>query len=139
MNALNERILSIWNDGELALVDEICTPDCVRHDCGLPEDIEGLEAIKNFFGTYRAAFPNMNMSIDEAIVGSDKIVWLWTMKATNLGSMQGLPPTNQEVHLTGVSIARIVNGKMAEIWDYYNQATLFRQLGFTMTPPKEQE
>ena len=138
-DVLNARILSVWNDGDLTLVDEICTPNCVRHDCGSPEDIVGLDAIKNFFGSLRSAFPDLNMTIDDTIVEGNKIVWMWTMKGTNSGPLQGLPLTNKPVHLSGVSIAHVENGKMAEIWDYYNQAILLQQVGFTVAPPSAQE
>lgn len=137
--ALSERILQIWNEGNLALVDEIYTPECVRHDCGLPEDVVGLEALKSYFEFYRTAFPYMNMTIQETIVKGDKIVWHWTLTGTNTGPMGEAPPTGKEVRLSGVSIARVVNGKIAEVWDYYNQASLLQQIGFTITPPQAEK
>ena len=136
---LNDRILAVWNEGDLALVDEICTPDCVRHDCGSPQDIMGLDAVKNFFGSLRSSFPDLNMTIDDTIIEDNKIVWMWALKGTNLGSLQGLPPTGKPVHLSGVSVAHLENGKMTEIWDYYNQAILLQQIGFTVAPPSAQE
>lgn len=136
VKTLNGRISEIFNEGNVALVDELYTPEVVRHDCGLPEYIIGLDALKNYFTNNRTTFPDMNMTIEETIVKGDKIVWRWTITGTNTGSMGEIPPTGKKVRFSGVSIALLVEGKMAEIWDFYNQAALLQQLGFTITPPQ---
>jgi steroid delta-isomerase-like uncharacterized protein len=135
---LSERILQIWNEGDLALVDEMYTPECVRHDCGLPHAVLGVDALKNHFAFYRSAFPDLSMTIQETIVKGDKIVWHWTLTGTNTGPMGEAPPTGKAVQLSGVSFARIDNGKISELWDYYNQAMLLYQLGFAIIPPQKE-
>ncbi|GAF73218.1 unnamed protein product [marine sediment metagenome] len=39
----------------------------------------------------------------------------------------------------GVDIVRVVNGKIAEDWVYYNQLNAFLQLGYTLTLPQSEE
>lgn len=136
VKTLNGRISEIWNEGNLVLVDELYTPDIVRHDCGLPEDVVSLDALRNYFTSNRITFPDINMIIEETIVRGDKIVWRWRIMGTNTGPMGDMPPTGKKVQFSGVSIALLVNGKMVEIWDFYNQAVLLQQLGFTITPPQ---
>lgn len=133
---LNERILAIWNQGNLALVDEVYTDESVRYDCGWPHPIRGIDGLKNHFRFYRTAYPDIDMIIQETIMEGDKIVWHWTLTGTNTGPMGEAPPTNKEVRLSGISIGRIVDGKIAEVGDFYNQASLLLQLGFTFTPPQ---
>ncbi len=139
VKTLGERVLAIWNEGNLQLVDEIFSSDCIRHDCGLPEDVKGLDGMKQYFESMRSAFPDINISVDDIIYQDDKIVWWWTLAGTNSGALQGLPPTNNEMQLTGVSIAKVADGKMIEVWDYYNQASMFQQLGFSVSPPQTTE
>ena len=136
LNELNERILQIWNRGDLALVDEIYTPEVVRYDAGWPHPIRGLDALRSYFRFYRSAFPDIEMTIQETIMEGNKIVWHWTLRGTNTGPMGEAPATGKEVRLSGISIGRIVDGKIAEVGDFYNQASLLLQLGFTFTPPQ---
>lgn len=131
---INDRLSEIWNKGKIEYVDQLYTPEIVRHDCGLPEDIVGLDALKNYFISNRTTFPDMIMTIDETIVKGNRIIWRWTITGTHTGPMGDIPPTAQKVKFSGVSIAHLVNGKIAEIWDFYNQAALLQQLGFTMVP-----
>jgi steroid delta-isomerase-like uncharacterized protein len=133
---LNERILQIWNQGNLALVDEVYTDESVRYDCGWPHPIRGPEGLKNHFKFYRTAFPDIYMAIQETIVKGNKVVWHWTLAGTNTGLMGEAPPTGKEVRLSGVSIGRIENGKIAEVGDFYNQASMLQQLGFRISPPQ---
>jgi steroid delta-isomerase-like uncharacterized protein len=138
VTALNERISRVFNQGDLDLVDELYAADVVRHDCGLPEDVIGLDALKSWFASHRKAFPDMIMRIDETIVKHNRIVWRWTITGTNTGPVGEMPPTGRNVRFSGVSIAGLANGKIAEIWDYYNQAALLGQLGFVINPPQEE-
>jgi len=136
LNTLNERILQIWNQGNLVLVDEVYAAQVVRYDAGWPHPIRGLDALKSHFQFYRSAFPDIDMIIQETIMEGDKIVWHWTLTGTNTGPMGEASPTNKEVRLSGISVGRIVDGKIAEVGDFYNQASLLLQLGFTFTPPQ---
>jgi len=131
----SEQVLAIWNEGDMSLVEQIYTPDCVRHDCGLPVDIVGLDALKKHFESFRTAFPDLVMTVDDIIYQENKIVWLWTMKGTNTGQLQGLSSTNQAVFLSGVSLTSVLDGKINEVWDFYNQAAFLQQLKFTIVPP----
>ena len=45
-----DHILKMWNEVDLTIVDKVYSPDIVRHDCGVPEDIVGLEHAKNHLG-----------------------------------------------------------------------------------------
>jgi hypothetical protein len=44
--AWTDSVLEMWNEPNLTIVDEVYAYELVRHDCGLPEDIVGLENIK---------------------------------------------------------------------------------------------
>jgi steroid delta-isomerase-like uncharacterized protein len=136
LNTLNDRILQIWNQGNLDLVDQVYAARVVRYDAGWPHPIRGLDALKNHFQFYRSAFPDIDMIIQETIMEGDKIVWHWTLTGTNTGPMGEAPATGKEVQLSGISVGRIVDGKIAELGDFSNQASLLLQLGFTFTPPQ---
>ena len=134
-----DRILRMWNEADLTIVDEVYAPEIVRHDCGVPEDIVGLENAKNHLGILFNAFPDLGLTVDDMIVAGNKMAQRWTMIGTNTGSMGDMPPTGKKVKISGISIAHFVNGKVVEIWDFYNMLDMMSQLGFTLTPPQPPE
>ena len=137
--ALGDRYIKARNEVNLALLDEIMDPEIVVHDAGYPEDIVGLEALKNYYTGNHKAFPDFYATIDEMIVKGDKIVWLWTITGTNTGPLGDLPPTGRKVRFSGVAIDSVVNGKVVEEWVFFNVLDVYQQLGFTLTPPQVEE
>ena len=130
---LIDRNLEIWNEGKLAVVDKLYDPDYVQHALEL-EDIVGIDAFKDYVTLSLVSYPDFNVTIDELIVKGDKIVLRWTITGTNTGPLGELPPTDKKIRFSGACINHVVNGKFVERWIYYNEATVLRQLGFTLTP-----
>ena len=135
--AMANKYVKAWNEGDLSLFDEVLSPKSVRHHVGISEDIIGIEAIKGYVTLQRTAFPDLNVTLDELIIAEDHSIGRWTVTGTNTGPMGDSPPTGKKVKYFGVEVARIVDGKMIETWIYYNQAALFIQLGYTITPPEQ--
>jgi steroid delta-isomerase-like uncharacterized protein len=131
------------NEVNLALLDEIYAPNVLVHDCSSPEDIVGLEALKEYYSYTHKALPDLYATIDETIVKGDKIIWVWTFTATNTGPFHtplgDIPATGKKVQFSGVAIDRVDEGKIVEEWVYFNVLQMLQQLGFTLTPPKPPE
>ncbi|MFQ6108196.1 MAG: ester cyclase [Candidatus Aminicenantales bacterium] len=140
INVITDKILEIWNEGNLALIEEVYSPDTVVRTSNTPEDIVGSEGIKNWVTNSRTAFPDFHMTFDEIIVKGDKIVTKWTFTGTNTGTLTmpfgKLPPTGKEVHVTGLAINRVENGKAVEELVVFNVLEMMQQMGFTLTPPQ---
>ena len=141
--AIGDVYVKARNEVNLALLDEIYAPDVVVHDCSSPEDIIGLEALKEYYSYTHKAFPDLHATIDETIVKGDKIIWVWTFTATHTGPFHtplgDVPATGKKVQFSGVAIDRMDEGKMVEEWVYFNVLQVLQQLGFTITPPQPQE
>jgi len=120
--ALVEKELEIWNEGNLALADELFAPDYVLHEVDISEDRVGIDAYKEYVIGTRTMFPDYNLTTEEIIVKDDKIVWRWTCTGTNTGPMGDIPPTGKKVRFSGVCITRVVNGKGVERLVYRNEA-----------------
>lgn len=131
--------LAIWNDGDLDLVDQLYAPDFVWHVVDIGEDVVGVDAFKELVTSFRTAFPDFHVTFDEIFAAGDKTVIRWTMTGTNTGPLQDMQPTGQPVRLHGVAISRSVDGKTAEVWQYYNQLSMFQQMGYTLTQPSAGE
>lgn len=140
MKANVEKILEMWNEGNLAIVDEIFAPQVVVHYSASPEDIKGLEGVKQWITNSHTMFPDFAMTFDETIIAGNIFVARWSVNATNTGpiaSPQGeIPPTGKKVHFSGISISKEENGKIVEEWVIYNVLDMMTQLGFTLVPPQ---
>ncbi|MCK5136120.1 MAG: ester cyclase [Bacteroidales bacterium] len=132
-----DQYVEAWNEGNLSLLDEVLSPECVRHYVDISEDIIGIEAIKEYITSLRTGFPDFNVTLDELIIAEDHTIGRWTITGTNTGPMGDSPPTGKKVKYSGVEVSRVVDGKTIESWVFFNQAVLLTQLGYTITPPEE--
>ena len=135
VKALVEKDLEIWNEGNLTLVNEHIDSNYVEHTADISEDIVGIDAFKEGITNIRTNYPDFNVTIEELIVKDDRIVWCWIITGTNTGTTSDIPPTGKKMRVEGVGILRVANGKIVERLIYYNDATMLRQLGYTITPP----
>jgi len=52
---------------------------------------------------------------------------------SHAGHTLGFPATGRNTTFEGVSIIRVVDGKIAEAWNFYDFLSMYQQLG--VTPP----
>jgi steroid delta-isomerase-like uncharacterized protein len=129
METLSRRIFEeVWNRRNPAVIDELMAPNYVHHDV-LSPDATGLDGYKQFANQYLSAFPDLRMTIHDEIVAGDTIVTRWTATGTHDGDLPGLPRTGKSVSVTGITIARLRNGKFVESWNNWDALGMMRQLG----------
>jgi steroid delta-isomerase-like uncharacterized protein len=119
-----------FNQGRLEVFDEICSPDVVSHDPAEPEDLRGLDAQKERVSKYRTAMPDLEITLEDVFAGDDRVATRWTVRGTNDGELDGMPPTGRKVEVRGISIDRFDNdGRIVETWDNWDRAGFMEQLG----------
>ena len=125
----------IWNEGNLDLVDELYSEDFVHHDPAYPGSVRGPDGQKAFVETYTTAFPgDPNISIDELLSEDEFVVIRWTGRGTHEGAFMGIDPTHEPIEVTGMTMARVENGTIAEMWSQYDALGLLRQIGAVDSP-----
>ena len=125
---VHRLVEEVWHKGKLEVADEILSNDYVfHHPAGI--DLNGAEEYKKLVAEVRSAFPDINFTLDDVIVEGDKIVYRWTLRGTHQTEFRGIPPTNKEVEVWGITIERVVGGKLVEAWERYDTLGLMRQLG----------
>lgn len=77
---------------------------------------------------FHAGF-DIHINVEDLVAEGDKVVDRWTARMTHKGEFFGLPATGKLVTITGMDIARLVNGKVAEIWHLEDIMGLMQQLG----------
>jgi len=125
--ALLQRLYEeVWNQGNLATVDELLAADYVLHDPA--HLVRGQEGFKAYVSAFRAAFPDLQATVEDQIAEEDKAAMRFTARATHKGVFQGIPPTGKQVTLSGINIQRIVGGKIVENWVNLDALGLLQQL-----------
>ena len=124
--------------GDLDAADEIFAPDYVGHNPISPEDVRGLEGVKEEASMYRNAFPDVQLSVEEQVAEGDKVVTRWIAVGTHQGEMMGIAPTGNQVRVPGVTINRIEGGKIVEQWEIFDALGMMQQLGALPTPEDAQ-
>jgi len=123
----------IWveglNRGDLATADRIFAKDCVIHITGQAEAIRGPEAWKQFLGVFLTAFPDLKFVMEDQVVQGDKVAHRWTSTGTHTGPLGPVPPTGKKVKIDGLVMDRLVNGRVQERWEQFDNAALMQQLG----------
>jgi len=121
----------IFSQGNIALIDEICDTNWTFHDRSYPqrEWPRGPEGAKQLVNLYRAAFPDLQFTYEDQIAEGDKVVSCWTARGTHKGDLMGIPPTGKQATITGITIMRIANGKIAEDWANFDVFGMLQQLG----------
>ncbi|MGO9604619.1 MAG: ester cyclase [Candidatus Binataceae bacterium] len=125
--ALVRRYFDFLNQSNLPS-EEFLSPAFVFHDPGMP-NVNDLASVRQFIAACNSACPDQRSTIQDIIAEGDKVVCRWSASMTHEGDFMGIPATGKHVTLTGISIYRILGGKLEEEWNYADTLGLMRQLG----------
>jgi steroid delta-isomerase-like uncharacterized protein len=124
-----EELLS---GGQFELAEQLYAKDFLNH--GVHQDIklqEDQEALKG----WHQAFPDIAIVPKKLIAEGDLVVVYWVARGTNTGTGNGLPATGKQVEQAGITIWRIVDGKIKEEWSAFDQLSMMKQLGLLDQKP----
>ena len=124
-----EELLS---KGKFELAEQLYAKDFVNHgihrDIGFDEDQAALKG-------WHQAFPDLAIVPEKLIAEGDLVTIYWIARGTNTGTGNGLPATGKKAEQSGITIWRIVNGKIKEEWSAFDQLSLMQQLGLLSGQP----
>lgn len=126
------RAIEYLNQGNVAALSELWTPDLVYHDPNNPQ-VRVSEEYKQFLTDFITAVPGQ-FTIEDLIAERDKVVARYTYRGSHQRQWRGAPPTGKPVTFTGTMTFRIAEGKVAEIWVNHDVLSLAQQLGLIPTP-----
>lgn len=116
----------LFNSGRYEAVGQIYHSDCVVHTNN--KNYRLNESVSEGKG-WRSAAPDLSMTPGEMSVQGDIVTVSWTARGTNTGHGNGLRATGRKILVHGTSRFRMVDGKIAEVWNNFDQNDMFRQLG----------
>lgn len=90
----------------------------------------GIDAWRELVDAWLAAFPDLTPGdadvLIDAATSSFAVRMAWS--ATHMGPFMGVPATGRSVANAGVSLFKVVDGRVVEEWIFEDTANLLRQL-----------
>jgi steroid delta-isomerase-like uncharacterized protein len=121
----------VWNNRSEDAIDEMFAEDGVANGLNDAEGnpLRGPEGFKTLHRAFLAAYPDLNITVEDTISEGDKIAARCTVRATHTGEGLGVLPTDQPVEFTGIAIIKIKDGKIAEAWNEFDFMKMYSQVG----------
>jgi predicted ester cyclase len=118
-----------FNRGDLAIADELTSPDLVEHQDFGPGHAPGAEGVRAVIASLRRAFSDFHLAIDDLVVAGDTAWLRMVATGTNDGSFMGHPPTGRPIRAQVFDVIRVANGRMVEHWGVPDRLGVLMQLG----------
>lgn len=111
--AVFRRLVDIYATGNLSALDEVIAPDYVGHASAGDRDLEGFrQSILYFHKLF--VYAEDSFQVDDQFVEGEKV-------ATRMTAHVKVRATGEPITLIGINLARIVNGKIVEEWNTWEQ------------------
>ncbi|MEV7239023.1 ester cyclase [Streptomyces sp. NPDC051020] len=68
----------------------------------------------------KASLTGYRLDVLDQIAEGTKVVTRWSLGGVHTGTILGIPPSGREVHLSGISIDRVMDGQSVEHWSEGN-------------------
>jgi predicted ester cyclase len=130
MTFLERWFEEVWNKGREAAIDEMSGPEIKGHGLTNPDgnEVEGLPAFKVFYKSFRSAFSDIHVEVEDTVTEGDRTVARCVVTATHNGDGLGIAPTGKPVKFTGMTLVRLKDGKIVESWNNFDFMSMYKQL-----------
>jgi len=125
--------VAAWNDRDFDRFDTLMGTGAVLTVGGMkvPCDPKGTRAIAEEWTT---AFPDWRFELLGVLAEGDRVVAHMPYSGTFSNSINGIAPTGRFASVDEMVIFRIADSKIAEAWEVYDEAGMWRQLGVAPFP-----
>ncbi len=109
----------IFNQRRPEIAAEIYSPNFRNH--GIHSDAS-LEVDQGWARGELQAFPDLRMTVVKTVAENDLVTILWIFRGTHArDGYGGFPPTGTYMEFRGITIFRVVDGRIEEEWTTFNQ------------------
>lgn len=114
----------------LAALAEIASPNILVHPTAMPCEAGyyGIPGVEQWLQAQWAAFPDLTVVDGFTVASGDIVAARWEAHGTSRGDFLGVAPTGQGLSYTGLSMYRVEDGRIAEIWETRNTLAIMHQL-----------
>ncbi len=128
--AVVRSFIEAWNTREFDRFDTLMGEEAALRIGGgvVPCDPAGTRAIAV---EWTHAFPDYQFELLALVAEADLVVAHMPYRGTFREAILGLGPTGRSCTVDEIVIFRISDGRIAEAWEVYDEAGMWRQLGVT--------
>lgn len=130
-NLAKRYVNEIVNQGRYDVIPEIYADDYENHTTASVGTVVGRDGVREMVEQWRAAFPDVHVSIDDVVASGDRVVTRITVNGTHEGEWRGVAPTGNRIDIRIISIFRIEDGLIKERWENADMLSLLQQLGIS--------
>lgn len=122
-----------WNGRRVVMFEELFASNMVDHS--LPSDLpQTREGARQLAILCWRAFPDLRLTIEDQMAEGDKVATRWTARGMHTGEFMGIAPTGKPVVVRGISVNRLLGGKIVEAWSAIDQPRMLALLGLLDHP-----
>ena len=114
-----------WNSHDPEKLLAIFTPDVMYEDVPFGAVSHGSAELRKFAASEFEGSPDLHVELGSSSIHGEQGSIEWTFSGTD----KGIFKTGKKFSVRGVSIVTVKNGKISRNVDYYDVATLMKQLG----------
>lgn len=133
----NKQIVSRFIEetaaGNYAVLNDLLDSNAVLHQPVGKGTFKGPDEIKQNLETWRNAFPDIHVSVDDMVAEGNKVVVRTTLDGTHKGPLGKIEPTHKQVRWPAATFFYLTDSKIMEIWDDGGEFEFLKQLD--LLPP----
>ena len=114
--------------GNMAVADELLAENYINHN-PVGNQQPGREGFKAALGGLRAAFPDLQETIEDIVAEGDKVVVRGVRRGTHKGQLMGIPASGKPVAATKTYILRVADGKITDAWLNWDMLSVLQKIG----------
>lgn len=114
ISVVQRFMTEVFDQGNMEWLPDLVAPGYVGHFA--TGDHFGPEGVRIDIATYRNAFPDLVVRLDDLFACGDRVVRRFTLHGTHTGPFLGHPPSGRAVTLRGIGIDRIAGDRLQESW-----------------------
>ena len=111
--AVFRKLVDLYATGDVAALDQVIAPNYVGHASAGDRDFEGFRQSILFFHNL-FIYDENSFRVEDQLADGEKVV-------TRMTANVKLRETGEPITLIGINIARIINGKIVEEWNTWEQ------------------
>ncbi|MGA3345701.1 MAG: ester cyclase [Terracidiphilus sp.] len=115
----------ILSQGKFQVADEIYARDFLNHGLHGNASLQEDQAAARW---EKQELPDMKVTYDSMVAEGDLVSVLWVLRGTNSAPVGWLPATGVKIELRGITIWRIVDGRIRDEWTAFDTLRVVRQI-----------
>ena len=129
--AVAEKWIAAWNSHNPDQILPLFTDDVFYEDVAFGEASHSSAELRKFAASEFEGIPDLELKLVRADIrnGHGTIEWMFS------GTDKGVFKTGKKFSVRGVSVIDMRDGKISRNLDFYDVATIMRQVGVLPTPP----